>query len=547
MSNSEDFGENVSRRSAAGPYTHRHPVPNIQDYQDRLEEREADAEATRPQLLPDEVAQHHPEESKLEGIIDTVKSHLHLNGSPTQQASTQDRPYSSTNRNVERPASQGDGPYHDNHSNAEEKDQTSSPKQEQGSGLKDTSESTMSEMDPRKKRKNMKKMKRDHAPREVTDPVTHLPVIIHDSTNKELKSAPENVPEGGGDSPSSGTGSKDEYLLKRETQQEQAAHSGMEKLFPPPQFQAAEKEMTKVYDLAMMIGLGSVLASVLLVLVGSHLVGLSSNPRIDDKPSRSRGYFLLSSLTLLVSGLGVGYGLIWGLRGWLRNKIKGIWEDELWDAAKSQEQDSSDSPTPESTEWLNSLLGSVWSLINPDLFTNLADTLEDVMQASLPKMVRMISVEDLGQGSEALRILGIRWLPTGAAAKAVSVDGKIKSGKEKEQSDRKVPNEGDVDDDKSDDKGERNDDNENEKQQEGDDENVAEGLEAEEGDFVNVEVAFSYRASRSGKSLRVKAKNAHLYLAFYLPGKIRFRKLAQMLALNTSQPLFNADDDQRYG
>ncbi len=33
------------------------------------------------------------------------------------------------------------------------------------------------------------------------------------------------------------------------------------------------------------------------------------------------------------------------------------------------------------------------------------------MQASLPKLVRMVSVEDLGQGSESFRILGVRWLP----------------------------------------------------------------------------------------------------------------------------------------
>ena len=61
--------------------------------------------------------------------------------------------------------------------------------------------------------------------------------------------------------------------------------------------------------------------------------------------------------------------------------------------------------------------------------------------------------------------------------------------------------------------------------EEADDENIAEGLEAEEGDFVNVEVAFAYRARKTGeKDLKKKSKNAHLFLAFYLPGSIRFRK-----------------------
>jgi len=47
------------------------------------------------------------------------------------------------------------------------------------------------------------------------------------------------------------------------------------------------------------------------------------------------------------------------------------------------------------------------------------------MQASLPRLVRMVCVEDLGQGSEPLRILGVRWLPKGAAGAEVTDDGKL--------------------------------------------------------------------------------------------------------------------------
>jgi hypothetical protein len=49
-------------------------------------------------------------------------------------------------------------------------------------------------------------------------------------------------------------------------------------------------------------------------------------------------------------------------------------------------------------------------------------------------------------------------------------------------------------------------------------------MEAEEGDFVNVEIAFAYRPS-TGRGIRSRAKHAHLYLAFYLPGKVKLRKL----------------------
>jgi hypothetical protein len=123
------------------------------------------------------------------------------------------------------------------------------------------------------------------------------------------------------------------------------------------------------------------------------------------------------------------------------------------------------------------------------------------MQASLPSMVRMVAVDDIGQGSEALRILGVRWLPTGAAARSVSAEGKLKSPGE-EKDDRKVQ-----------------DDGEGQEQLQRQD-----TMEAEEGDFVNVEIAFAYRPS-TGRGIKSRAKHAHLYLAFYLPGKAKVRKL----------------------
>ena len=123
------------------------------------------------------------------------------------------------------------------------------------------------------------------------------------------------------------------------------------------------------------------------------------------------------------------------------------------------------------------------------------------MQASLPSMVRMVAVDDIGQGSEAIRILGVRWLPTGAAARSVSADGKLKTADE-EKDDRKVQDDGE---------------GQEEEQQE-------DTMEAEEGDFVNVEIAFAYRPS-TGRGIKSRAKHAHLYLAFYLPMNVKIREL----------------------
>lgn len=138
------------------------------------------------------------------------------------------------------------------------------------------------------------------------------------------------------------------------------------------------------------------------------------------------------------------------------------------------------------------------------------------MQASLPKMVRMVSVDDIGQGSESIRILGVRWLPTGAAAKSVSKDGSLKKNSEndKSTSDRSVPGEGNI----KDDTGAKDED------EDGQDDGIAEGMEAEEGDFVNMEIAFAYRPSAGRKRMKDRAKRAHLYMAFYLPSNVKLRK-----------------------
>jgi Ca2+-dependent lipid-binding protein len=91
--------------------------------------------------------------------------------------------------------------------------------------------------------------------------------------------------------------------------------------------------------------------------------------------------------------------------------------------------------------------------------------LEDALQATLPKPIHGVRVADIGQGSEPMRILGIRWLDAGEAA---------------EEKD---------------------------------------GMKAEEGDFVNLEVAVSYRSrSTKGSGLRDRSGNAHLLTEFLVAG-----------------------------
>lgn len=554
MASHDNFDENASKRNYTAPYSHGHKVPNIQEYRERQGERQDISKATVPEEVADEApkaeekegilgaAKRHlhldgtVKEEEKEGIVGAAKRHLHLDGAVKDPRIDEERPYGSQNRNIEYPAGQeiksgndhqgqdGKGPQHGPNLSKDDDGQDGAD-QTKGKGnpsiFEDTSEAVENTLDPKQKRKNMKHLKRDHAPREVTDPVTHLRVTIHDTTNKELEEVPENEPQAGALARSA-TGdtakSKTESQLEKESKEQQADHAAMEKLFPPPSFDATRERIAGIYRRIFVLSMGTLATAMLLSLLGIQFVNSTHHePRTWMKGPIS--LLILILFCSLVAG-----SVIRALQIWMENKIRGIWEDEVWTSAREEESKTADSPVAESTQWLNSVLSSIWPLINPDLFTSLADTLEDVMQASLPKLVRMVSVEDLGQGSEALRILGIRWLPTGAATKDVSEDGKIKSGKGHRDSDRMVPGQGEVDDDeKSDSEGEHKaGEHDDDGKEEGEEQNIAEGMEAEEGDFVNVEVGFSYRASKSGKSLKTKAKNAHLFLAFYLPGGIRF-------------------------
>lgn len=146
------------------------------------------------------------------------------------------------------------------------------------------------------------------------------------------------------------------------------------------------------------------------------------------------------------------------------------------------------------------------------------------MQASLPKLVRMVSVDDLGQGSEPFRILAIKTLPKGAAARSVSVNGALEDGgkdtKSGEEQEKKKQACGQLKEDSQPDN-KNEDEKEDEKEDPTADSSGAGGMEAEEGEFVNLEVAFAYKSSKIQKRFRDRAKNAHLYLGFFLPGKIK--------------------------
>ncbi|WPH03805.1 meiotically up-regulated protein [Acrodontium crateriforme] len=387
----------------------------------------------------------------------------------------------------------------------------------------DTTEHTAVSADPKSKRKGMKKRKNDGAERQVTDPVTHLPVTIHDYTSQALEEAGENDPSFGSTKrTATGLSNKDKsnQELQKEMHEMEQGGEAMNALFPPPHFDAIRGELLSVNQLGVTVGLLGITVILICGVIFERLFAHFIMPNLSSQHT-DRTKWLTSLAVLFISGL-ISIGSIWaliaGVRNWMARKIDDLWEDEVWEARRQTAKRDAKAHEIEPVAWLNSLMAAVWPLINPDLFTSLSDTLEDVMQASLPGLVHMVSVDDIGQGSESLRILGIRWLPTGAAARSVNSEGKLASRTRNKHNDRAVPGEGEVDDSGKD----ENDDKP--KKQKGDDgteKEIAEGMEAEEGDFVNLEVAFAYRARHESNSMKDRTKHMHLLISFYLPGNIK--------------------------
>lgn len=567
----ENFDQESERRSYTKPHSGRHPIPTIQGYREHRRHLQDELKQT-------EQAQEGPEDdSRPRRAYDSVKKIFKGEDSPENPH----QPYPATNRHYTvlpdqqlgdqkpAPALNVDGQgvdarqYDDTTSANGPQDGAQQQQQQQQRNSKDggneaakqeksATEHAAGTADPKEKRKAMKKAKRQTGGREVTDPVTHLPIVIHDQTEKDLRSAPENEPEPG-DHHTTATGpqgaSKTDEELQTETEMIQRGFNGMQRLFPPPEFQSLKRELAAAYESTVRTGLtviGVVAASPFLFssLQGRWLPGFST-------------------ILGMLGFLSVTLGTAWGMGQWISKKVDEIVEDETWEASRREEEAvlGSDTELPESVQWLNGFLASIWPLINPDLFSSLIDTIEDVMQASLPKVVKMVSIDDMGQGNQSLRVLGVKWLPSGAASRSVGAGGKLESKDNSQPSDRTDPenaqaqgtdqdtqgNEQEGGDQKDEGKGQKS------KQQEQEEVAIREGMEAEEGDFVNLELALAYRSRSSGKSMKDKAKNAHLFLKFYsvsgvaLPVWVEVRGFIATLRLRLQLTVSTTTQSVHYG
>jgi len=148
-----------------------------------------------------------------------------------------------------------------------------------------------------------------------------------------------------------------------------------------------------------------------------------------------------------------------------------------WSSEKDRGETATVNLVPESVEWMNTALGIMWNLINPEMFAGVADTLEDVMVASVPGVIENVRVADISQGSNPLRILSLRALP----------DHHVQDIK----------------------------DEAHRQNQRNTDPNELAAME-QAGSFYNLEASVAYHAKPSGADVSSKARNMGMQLVFYL-------------------------------
>ncbi|KAJ5923567.1 hypothetical protein N7454_008812 [Penicillium verhagenii] len=209
-------------------------------------------------------------------------------------------------------------------------------------------------------------------------------------------------------------------------------------------------------------------------------------PMFKALEKRAAGLCIGISVAIIVLGRTFG-GSLWGLIPLAACIASGVWlwvgevirsgKDMEWSSEQLRGQTATANLLPESVEWMNSFLNVVWGLMNPDMLIPMADTIEDIMQASAPSVVENVRIAEIDQGNNPFRILSMRALP----------DGHVKDLKENiHQSNLK-----------------------NKDPQEA-------AATEEGGSYYNMEASFAYHAKPSGGTASSKARNMHMHLVFYL-------------------------------
>ncbi|KAJ9324328.1 hypothetical protein DTO027B5_4179 [Paecilomyces variotii] len=213
---------------------------------------------------------------------------------------------------------------------------------------------------------------------------------------------------------------------------------------------------------------------------------ITYQPMFETLEKRATGLCIATLIGIIFVGKMFG-GSLWGLIPlasiissgtflWMKEVIRSGREME-WSSEQLRGETATANLLPESVEWMNTFLTVAWGLMNPDMFSGIADTIEDIMQASVPGVIENVRVAEIDQGNNPIRILSLRALP----------DSHVKQLQENAHEENK-----------------KNKDPQ------------AAAADEEGGDYYNLEVSFAYHAKPSEGSTASKARNMHMELVFYL-------------------------------
>lgn len=349
--------EETHRRDYRPGYGPKHQIPTVKQYRDFKQEQKENLEGDSD-VEADETAGHRG---------DGMGRFFSKTASYEEKQSS------------ESPASQGQQQPQGNDASNDDGDMIQKYDKE------DTTESAGA--DAKERRKNMKHRKAGTVERQVTDPVTHLPVTIRDFTNADLEAAGAQHEDESLDVGQDYELSAHQKQVMRRTGTEEfeksikydrAQHQGMLNTFPPPSYQMVREDLAEVYRKAMLAGLGALVVLLSFWALAHLVLPIQHMPDVQSTERKSRGWnyrpLVLSFVSIAV--LGSAAGVVYLLQGWVAQKASEAWEDALWEAQRMAKREYISAPEPEPTIWLNKLLSSVWPLINPDLFSSLVDTLE---------------------------------------------------------------------------------------------------------------------------------------------------------------------------
>lgn len=84
---------------------------------------------------------------------------------------------------------------------------------------------------------------------------------------------------------------------------------------------------------------------------------------------------------------------------------------------------------PESVEWMNTLVETLWDTLQQDFFDNIASQIDDTIKPFIPKGVpATVKITELGHGSQSLRVLSMRSLPDSEFGELVPAHGIDRTG-----------------------------------------------------------------------------------------------------------------------